>query len=157
MIRDNSPKTYRQITHLAKRFVLSLAPSQIADFEQHWVSSQLTTLEFELWAKMLAQDQRHSILVSRRFVALHATAQRSEIAGALLHDVGKSASQLGTFLRVIATLLGPRTNRFRVYHDHEIIGGQMLRAINSDALTVALVEGTCELRLRQLLRGADNI
>ena len=50
------------------------------------------------------------------------TATRAEMAGALLHDVGKIEAGLGTFGRVAATVVGPRTRRFRLYHDHEAIG-----------------------------------
>ena len=51
--------------------------------------------------------------------------RRAEMAGALLHDVGKVQSGLGTWGRVAATVVGPRTRRFRQYHDHEQIGASM--------------------------------
>ena len=106
---------------------------------------------------MMMQDRRHSVLVGRRFVKHRPTAMQSEIAGALLHDVGKSVARLGTFARVLATLVGPRTNRFRQYHDHEKIGATMLRSIGSNELTVSMVEGSCEGELRQALNRADDI
>ena len=52
-------------------------------------------------------------------------ADRAEVAGALLHDVGKVEAGLGTFGRVVATVVGPRTERFRTYHDHEAIGARL--------------------------------
>ena len=106
---------------------------------------------------MMVQDRRHSVMVGRRFVMYRPTAVQSEIAGALLHDVGKSAARLGSFARVIATLVGPRTNRFRQYHDHENIGATMLRSIDSDELTISMVGGSCVGELRQALSQADDI
>ncbi len=146
-----------KIAHLAKRFVLSLVPSQVQEIERQWVQSVLSPSEFDVWNKMMVQDRRHSVMVGRRFVKHRLTAMQSEIAGALLHDVGKSVARLGTFGRVIATLVGPRTNRFRQYHDHESIGATMLRSIGSDELTISMVEGSCVGELRQALNRADYI
>ena len=146
-----------KFAHLAKRFVLSLVPSQVQEIERQWVHSVLTQSELVLWNNMMVQDRRHSVMVGRRFVKYRPTASQSEIAGALLHDVGKSVARLGSFARVIATLVGPRTSRFRQYHDHEAIGATMLRSIGSDELTISMVEGSCEGKLRQALNRADEI
>jgi len=137
--------------------VLSLVPSQVQQIERQWVQSVLSQSEFDVWNNMMVQDRRHSVLVGRRFVKLRPTASQGEIAGALLHDVGKSVARLGTFTRVLATLVGPRTNRFRQYHDHEKIGATMLRSIGSDELTISMVEGSCVGELRQALNKADDI
>jgi hypothetical protein len=146
-----------KITHLAKRFVLSLVPSQVQEVERQWVQSVLTHSEFDLWSKMMAQDRQHSVLVGRRFMKYRPTSSPAEIAGALLHDVGKTAAHLGTLARVVATLVGPRTSRFRQYHDHEAIGAAMLRSIGSSELTVSIVEGSCVVELQDALNRADNI
>jgi len=146
-----------KIAHLTKRFVLSLVQSQVQQIERQWVQSVLSPSEFDVWNNMMVQDRRHSVLVGRRFVKYRPTAMQSEIAGALLHDVGKSVARLGTFARVIATLVGPRTNRFRQYHDHEQIGATMLRSIGSNELTISMVEGSCVGELRQALNKADDI
>ncbi|MEI7756604.1 MAG: HDIG domain-containing metalloprotein [bacterium] len=119
--------------------------------------SVLTPCEFDLWNKMMTQDRQHSVLVGRRFVKYRPTSSPAEIAGALLHDVGKSAAHLGTLTRVVATLVGPRTGRFRQYHDHEAIGAAMLRSIGSDEITVSMVEGSCIGELRNALDRADDI
>ena len=66
---------------------------------------------------------------------------RAEIAGALLHDVGKVRCGLGTWGRVAATLVGPVTPRFRAYHDHEPIGADLLVLVGSDPVTAELVAG----------------
>ena len=146
-----------KISHLAKRFVLSLVPSQVQEIERQWVHSVLTSSEFDLWNKMMAQDRQHSVLVGRRFVKNRPTSSNEEIAGALLHDVGKSAAHLSTLARVVATLVGPRTSRFRQYHDHEAIGAAMLRSIGSDEITIAMVEGSCTGDLKDALNLADDI
>ena len=137
--------------------MLSLVPSQVQQIERQWVQSVLSQSEFDVWNNMMVQDRRHSVMVGRRFVKHRPIATQSEIAGALLHDVGKSVARLGTFGRVIATLVGPRTNRFRQYHDHEQIGATMLRSIGSDELTISMVEGSCVGELRQALNKADDI
>lgn len=90
---------------------------------------------------MPAPDRRHSIEVARRFATVRPAADRIELAGALLHDVGKTASGLGTFGRVLATVVGPRTRRLRDYHDHEAIGAALAAAVGSDRHTVALIRG----------------
>ena len=146
-----------KFAHLAKRFVLSLVPSQVQEIERQWVHSVLTQSELVLWNNMMVQDRRHSVMVGRRFVKYRPTASQSEIAGALLHDVGKSVARLGSFARVIATLVGPRTSRFRQYHDHEAIGATMLRSIGSDELTISMVEGSCVGELKDALNRADDI
>jgi hypothetical protein len=146
-----------KLAHLTKRFVLSLVPSQVQEIERQWVQSVLSPSEFDVWNNMMVQDRRHSVMVGRRFVKYRSTASQSEIAGALLHDVGKSVARLGSFARVIATLVGPRTIRFRQYHDHESIGATMLRSIGSDELTISMVEGSCVGELRQALSRADDI
>lgn len=147
----------KKLVHLTKRFVLSLVPSQVHEIERQWVQSVLSPSELDLWNKMMAQDQRHSVMIGRRFVKCRPTASQSEIAGALLHDVGKSVARLGTFARMIATLVGPCTSRFRQYHEHESLGATMLRSIGSDELTISMVEGSCVGDLRQALNRADDI
>jgi hypothetical protein len=77
--------------------------------------------------------------VARRFVAVRPEATRAEIAGALLHDVGKIECGLGTFGRVAATVVGRRGRRFTLYHDHERIGAELAEAAGSDPATVDLI------------------
>ena len=77
------------------------------------------------------------------------------VAGALLHDVGKQVAGLGTTARVIATLVGPRTRRFREYHDHEALGAAMLRRAGVEESTVANAIGAGPFA--DSLRAADDI
>lgn len=143
------------ITHLARRFVGSLSRAEPAATDMDWVRSQLIAAEFDAWQAMAVQDRRHSILVARRFVELAPLATRAEVAGALLHDVGKQVAALGTFARVAATVVGPRTKRFRQYHDHEALGAAMLALAGSDPVTIELVMGGGALR--EVLRRADDV
>lgn len=83
-------------------------------------------------------------------------AKRTEQAAALLHDVGKTLSGLGWFMRIIATCVGSRSARFSLYHDHENLGAQMLQGI-SEQRTIDLVAGTAEDVVMVALRNADNI
>ncbi len=78
--------------------------------------------------------------VARRFVAARPDASRAEIAGALLHDVGKIECGLGTWGRVAASVVGGRTERFRTYHEHEHIGSVLAERAGSDPATVELID-----------------
>ena len=125
--------------HLVARFVTSLPPTPPSVDDEIWVDSMLLPGERSLWVQLSNQDRRHSAAVARRFVAERPDATRAEIAGAILHDVGKVECGLGTFGRVLATLVGSRTRSFAAYHDHEEIGAAMASAAGSDPATVELV------------------
>jgi hypothetical protein len=127
--------------HLSRRFVRSVSTRPPSPSDEAWAEDWLLAGEVELWRRMSNPDRRHAVDVARRFAARRADATRAEMAGALLHDVGKTESGLGTFARVAATLVGPHTDRFRAYHDHEAIGARLAEAAGSDAVTVALIEG----------------
>jgi hypothetical protein len=130
-----------KLYHLAARFTTSLSPRPPAVADEVWAEDHLLPGEVALWRQLSNQDRRHSAAVARRFVARRPGATRAEVAGALLHDVGKIRCRLGTFGRVAATLVGPRTERFKAYHDHEAIGAELTSAIGSDPATVELVAG----------------
>ena len=107
----------------------SLSPAAPDPDDVTWAGGFLAVGERALWERMSAPDRRHAIAVARRFVARRPDATREEVAGALLHDVGKVEAGLGTFGRVAATIVGPRTARFRRYHDHEALGSQLAAAV----------------------------
>ena len=125
--------------HLAARFVTSLPPTPPSVVDEVWVDRHVLAGERELWVQLSNQDRRHSAAVARRFVVARPEATRAEIAGAILHDVGKIECGLGTFGRVVATLVGPRTAAFRAYHDHEEIGAELARRAGSEPATVELI------------------
>lgn len=127
--------------HLVARFFTSLSPTPPPIDHEMWVDDHLLPGERSLWLQLSNQDRRHSALVARRFVELRPTATRAEIAGAILHDVGKIDCRLGTFSRVVATLVGPRTRRFASYHEHEAIGARMAADVGSEPATVELIAG----------------
>ena len=129
------------VGHLARRFVLSLSRTEPVAADVEWVLGQLLPREAELWQRMMLQDRRHSLLVARRFVARRPEATRDEIAGALLHDIGKVDCTMGSVARVVATIVGPRGDRFRRYHDHERIGVELLRSAGSSDVTIELTQG----------------
>jgi hypothetical protein len=126
--------------HLAARFFTSLssAPPDAAD--EAWALGELLPGERALWSAMTNQDRRHTTKVARRFVAARPEATRAEVAGALLHDVGKLECGLGTWGRVVASVVGPRTDAFRRYHDHEHIGALLAEQAGSAPETVELID-----------------
>ncbi|MEO5723645.1 MAG: hypothetical protein ABIQ39_00420 [Ilumatobacteraceae bacterium] len=142
------------VGHLVRRFAGSLSGRGPTDDDEAWAQSLLLPGEQALWTRMTPIDRSHSVLVARRFANL-VPAGRDEMAAALLHDVGKVDSGLGTAMRVVATVVGPRTARMRRYHEHERIGLEMLTAAGSSAATLALAGG--DHPLSAVLRAADDI
>ena len=147
----------KNIAHLARRFVSSLVRSDITEAERNMVRSTLSAGEYELWCQFANADRRHSVLVATRFMSLHQDASQNHIAGVLLHDIGKIRSNLSTFQRVIATVVGPRTQRFSLYHQHEEIGVDMLRQSGSHSEVIAIVNQTCDADVAAAFLAADNI
>lgn len=145
-----------KLSHLVKRAVGSLSQKPPSPQDVAIVSQVLNNAEFAVWSDMQYRDQRHSIVVLGRFDALVPDAVAAERAAALLHDVGKNISALGFFLRVIATVVGPRGQRFAKYHDHESLGAELICSI-SDPRTVALIGGTADDDVSRLLEIADEI
>ncbi|HEX4904297.1 MAG TPA: HD domain-containing protein [Acidimicrobiales bacterium] len=118
--------------HLAKRFFGSLRRGGPAD--EAWALARLNDGERALWVRMSDADRRHAVGVAQSVPADLAVA-------ALLHDVGKVESGLGTFARVGATLLGAVRRdwggRLGVYLRHDAIGAELLAQAGSAPLTVA--------------------
>lgn len=141
--------------HLVRRWAGSLSSREPDADDVVWACSFMSAAECDAWSTMSVQDRRHSLVVARRFVSLRPGASTSEIAGALLHDVGKQQSHLGTAGRVVATLVGRRGMRFRAYHDHEALGAAMLAALGSTPETVELVLGRGPAA--DALRRADDL
>lgn len=95
---------------------------------------------------MSGPDRRHAAGVARRVVdELGARASRPVVAAALLHDVGKVESGLGTLARVPATLVGlvagrrgpSGSARIATYLRHDSVGAELLEGAGADPLTVA--------------------
>lgn len=143
--------------HLVKRFLTSLSRRALSVEQLAWVRKHLLEDEFSLWTKMVVSDQRHSLVVAQRFVTLKPDAQRDHVAAALLHDVGKVESDLGIAMRVIATLIGPRTKRLRAYYDHETIGLALCVEAHSTTETLRVLRADSTDEIAALIRRADNI
>lgn len=142
--------------HLVKRALTSAwnGPVGRAGFET--VRAVLNDGEMEMWTLMQPRDQRHSLEVLRRFDALVPAASRAERAAALLHDVGKTESNLGWTARILATIIGPRGRRFASYADHEALGARMLAGLSDDR-TVELVAMRVDDAVSRALVAADDV
>ena len=139
--------------HLAKRFFGSLRPGGPALEDEAWVAELLLPGERKAWGRMSGADRRHAVGVARRVErAIGNEATRPVLAAALLHDVGKVTSGLGTYGRVVATLSGAFaghesaeawsegrgfTRRVGLYLRHAELGAEMLELAGSHPLTVA--------------------
>jgi len=151
-------KYLRQAIHLQRRFFRALSDQPPTVDDVTWARRFLSPAEQALWERMQNQDKRHSVEVAHRLELILPDGPPHAITAALMHDVGKVESRLGTFARVAATLVGSRTKRFRAYHDHERIGADLLRAAGSDPEVIALIEETsADQRVAAALHMADNI
>ncbi len=101
--------------HLAGRFFGALSPAGPPADDEAWALSSLLEGEQALWARMSGPDRRHAVGVARDTVQLlqPAAPPRDVVAAALLHDVGKVESGLGTFARVGVTLAAMTAGRSR--------------------------------------------
>ncbi len=138
--------------HLARRLAGSLVGGAPSTDDEAWAAQHLLEGELALWLRMSDADRRHAIGVARRVDAALDGPGRPVLAAALLHDVGKVTSGLGTWARVAATLIGAVTSsdrhrrwaggaglrgRLGSYLRHPDEGADLLAAVGSDPLTVA--------------------
>ncbi len=166
--------------HLVRRFFGSLRPGGPSRADDAWARAHLSDAEIELWRRMPNPDRRHAVGVARRVVAaLGAEATDPVVAAALLHDVGKTASGLRTYGRVVATLSAKVaghdmaaawsqtrgfTRRVGLYLEHPRLGGDLLALADSDPLTVAWArehhspeeDWTVPVHLGRALKAADD-
>lgn len=121
-------------------------------------------------------DRKHSVGVARLVTErLGAQATRPVLAAALLHDVGKVECGLGTFGRVLATMIGRRRalgwekrsglrGRVTRYLHHDAIGARLLEEAGADPLTSAWAREhhraerswTVPVEVGRALRDADD-
>jgi len=170
------------LAHLSRRFFGSLRPGGPKATDTEWAEGQLLDTEVVLWRTMSRPDRRHAVGVARPVeLALGDEATRPVLAAALLHDVGKTESGLGTYGRVIATISGgvvhrdPETikawtrtrgftRRVGLYLQHPKLGGDLLGMAGSDPLTEAWARQhhlpedawTVPLPIGEALRAADD-
>jgi len=144
--------SYGQPSHLLRRFVGSLRPGGPSEVDRRWAVDHLLPSEADLWTRLSDADRRHAVAVARGVMDRLGEAERPVVVAALLHDVGKLASGLGTAGRVVATLVAaavrPTTvaswskvlgfrRRVADYLRHPEEGGALLAEAGSDPLTVA--------------------
>ncbi len=152
-----------ELTHLVRRFFASVQRGGPTEVDRAWVEAVLSRSEYELWARQYAPDRRHSASVARRVERELAGEEFIEgapinedtrwvLASALLHDIGKIESGLGTAGRVCATVVAKVLGADRVtgwidrdgcrgrvgrYLNHPEFGAELLRGARSDPRTVA--------------------
>lgn len=161
--------------HLVRRFLGSLSPRPLDARDDAWATAQLGPGERQLWQRMPRVDRKHSVGVARQVAGEIGEDQREVLAAALLHDVGKVEADLGTFGRVLATLVGRRRGgrwrgsagvrgRIGSYLHHDAIGASLLEDAGADPLTVAWArehhrpegEWSVPVALGRALRDADD-
>ena len=148
--------------HLTKRLVGAAVAKRLGSNEVNEVAAILTPAELQLFKQLSTADQRHALQVLGRFdafvaEALHVAPPVAARRAALLHDIGKAQTPLSTVMRVVATIVGPRTAAFRRYHEHEVIGVTMLEHAGSDVTTLLLLRGQGDAQLLAALRRADAV
>jgi hypothetical protein len=167
-------------SHLVRRFFGSVLPVGPSAVDEEWVQERLLPAEHDLWRRMSGADRRHAVGVARRVErGLGHEATRPVLAAALLHDVGKAESGLGTYGRVVATLSARAAGRdmattwrrqrgfarrVGLYLHHDEIGGDLLELAGSDPLTVAWArehhlpedQWTVRHHLGEALKAADD-
>jgi hypothetical protein len=166
---SGSNEGFGSIGHLAIRFFGSLRPGGPPAADDAWALAQLEPGEQALWRRMSGPDRRHAVGVARDAIAIlessaPAPTPRPVVAAALLHDVGKIQSGLGTWARAAVTIVAMAVGRDRVaswspappapedsvpgrriparvaagrYVTHDRIGASLLLHAGSDPLTVA--------------------
>lgn len=127
----------RELAHLARGFFRSLRATRPAPGEQLLVAATLSPSLARLFWSQPVPDLAHALRCARAVAAI-APRRADLIAAALLHDVGKRHSGLGTLGRSVATVLSilrlPMGKSFRSYVDHGKIGAAELRAFEVDRI-----------------------
>jgi putative nucleotidyltransferase with HDIG domain len=132
----------RHLVHLVTRFLTSLVPRRPRPAELACVDAVLTSSELAVWKALSRADRVESLATLRRLP--HDVARDGRwAAAALLHDAGKSASGLGTFGRVVATVRGALARggdvdgRAGVYLRHAEVGADILQEAGARTEVVA--------------------
>ena len=172
--------------HLAVRFFTALWPGGPAADDEAWALGNLLPGEQQLWHRMSGPDRRHAVAVARQAIKTlesgGAPVPPEVIAAALLHDVGKVETGLGTFARVGVTLAAIVAGRERlanggesasrnslrrrvaIYLTHDKVGARLLREAGSNELTATWAEQhhmpvsrwTLDANLAHALKDADG-
>jgi hypothetical protein len=153
----------RHFWHLVTRFFGVIGSRRLDPPAQDEVNQLLSSAEAELFWRQQPIDQRHAYEVAMR-VQTKVGPDRAALAAALLHDVGKTPSNLGPISRSLATTFGalhlPLPAAWRRYREHGAIGAAELEKIGADDLAVSFARGYAsgdiDAKLWQALIDADN-
>jgi hypothetical protein len=153
----------RHFWHLVTRFFGVIGSRRLDPPAQDEVNQLLSSAEAELFWRQQPIDQRHAYEVAMR-VQAKVGPDRSALAAAFLHDVGKTPSNLGPIGRSLATTFGalhlPLPAPWRQYREHGEIGAATLEKIGADDLAVSFARGDAtgdiDAKLWQALIDADN-
>ena len=132
----------RALFHLVARFFTSLFARSPSEAQVARVARILGPAELELWQSMARADRAESIATLERLPP-ETAANPAWAAAALLHDVGKTRSGLGTVGRVLATVAGQIGDPDRIggragaYLRHAEIGAEALQQAGARAEVVA--------------------
>ena len=147
------------MVHLVKRFVGSLLARPVSVQDRNWVMGYLSEPEGDIWLQMGVADQNHSLGVAQAVASqinhggeTNGVPASQMIAAALLHDSGKTVSDLATMTRVFATLVWAVTSdakavewagnptgwkkRLGQYRLHPQIGAARLETVGSRPFVV---------------------
>ncbi|GMR01764.1 MAG: hypothetical protein BMS9Abin20_0083 [Acidimicrobiia bacterium] len=121
--------------HLVRRFFGFLSAEPLTPLEQSEVSSILEPPLAKAFFAQRIEDQRHAYSVKLR------VGQRNGLyEAALLHDIGKTDSDLGALSRSLATVCNsfgvPTRGRWLDYLNHGEIGAHELEMLGAGDLAV---------------------
>ena len=115
--------TRPRFAHLVARFREMGEPVTTEESDAAFAAAILRPDELALWMRMDPRDRRHAVAVTKRFVGACPGAVREEVAGALMHDIGKSQVSMGRVARSVATIvaLTPTMRRYRAaFEAHDV-------------------------------------
>jgi len=129
------------------------------------VADLLAAAEGELFWRQAPADQRHAYETMRR-CPRHQT-DRTVLAAALLHDVGKTLVDLGAVGRSLATIADvvriPLRGRFATYRSHGALGAVLLETAGAAPLAIEFARrhphpdpAGCDPVAWRILLEADN-
>ena len=127
------------LMHLIRRFFGFLLARPLTPNEQRLVRDALAPAPARLFFAQRFEDQRHAFIVFQRVGSSSDLAQ-----AALLHDIGKTDSNLGALGRSLATVwdgLGrPTSGRWQSYLAHGSSGALMLKDLGADNLAISFAQ-----------------
>ena len=133
--------------HLAARFAGSLRARPLDRADLEFVRQSLRPEELACWERLGRADRAESLATARAALeALVPDADPAWVAAALLHDVGKAETRLGSVGRAWATVTAGLVGHSRArawpnamgrYVNHDELGAERLRQAGARKETVA--------------------